>query len=50
MGLIGKKYWIEPNLDEYSKYLTLEKLYLEKKEDLQINHIRPGTIDISHLL
>ena len=50
MGLIGKKYWIEPNLDEYSKYLTLEKLYLEKKEDLLINHIRPGTIDISHLL
>lgn len=49
LNLLGKKYWIEPDFEEYSKYLTLEKLYLDKREELDIIHPKIGSIDISHL-
>jgi len=50
MNLLGKKYWIEPNFDEYSKYLYLEKIHAFRNCDLDIFHLEPGKIDISHLL
>lgn len=50
MNLLGKKYWIEPNFDEYSKYLYLEKIHMSRNCDLDIFHLEPGKIDISHLL
>lgn len=50
MNLIGKKYWIEPDYEEYNKFLMLENLYKEKKESLVINHIEQGKIGINHLI
>ena len=50
MNLINKKYWIEPDYEEYNKFLILENLYKEKKETLQVKHIDQGKIDINHLL
>ena len=49
-NLIGKKYWIEPNYEEFNKFVTLEKMYNEKKESLIIKHVAQGEIDINHLL
>jgi len=49
MNLIGKKYWIEPNYEEFNKFLKLETIYNEKKESLIIKHIRQGEIYIDHL-
>lgn len=50
MNLIGKKYWIEPDYEEYNKFLTLQNLYNERKESLTIEHIEQGKIGINHLL
>ncbi len=50
MGLLGKKYWIEPNYQEYSKYLMLDKIYKTEQKELDITHVRSGEININHLL
>jgi hypothetical protein len=50
MNLVGKKYWIEPNYQEYVKYVKLSQLHEKNGEDLEIKHIKPGEIDITHLL
>lgn len=49
LNLMNKKYWIEPDYEEYNKFITLEQLYNNKKESLKINHISQGKIDIGHL-
>ena len=50
MNLIGKKFWIEPNDEEYNKFVILDRLFRERKTSLKIKHISLGKIDISHLL
>lgn len=50
MDLINKKYWIEPDYEEYNKFLILENIYNKKKESLKIDHVSQGKIGIDHLL
>lgn len=49
-NIVGKKFYIHPDFEEYNKYLWLDKIYKEKQEDLPITNLSHGKIDISHLL
>jgi hypothetical protein len=49
MNLVGKKFWIEPDFEEYNKYLTLNYLFHKNGNSMKINILDNGKIDISHL-
>lgn len=46
MNLLGKEYWIEPDFDEYRKYLTLVDTHAKTGQDLRIEHLKHGKINI----
>lgn len=50
MNILNKKYWIEPDYEEFNKFITLESIYKQKQEDLIVKHVSQGKIDIDHLL
>lgn len=50
MGLIGKKFHIEPDFQEYAKFVKLHELYASGRRDLVVKHSERGKIDISHLI
>ncbi len=50
MGLVGKKFWIQPDFEQFNNFCLLDKLYKEKQEPLKVEHISDGKINISHLL
>lgn len=50
MNLVGKKFWIEPDFEEYNKYLNLDILFKKNKEPMKVKLLDGGKIDISHLL
>jgi glycosyltransferase involved in cell wall biosynthesis len=50
IGLVGKSFNIKPDLEEYNKYLILDKLYKERQVDLEIRYLSDGNITIDHLL
>lgn len=49
MNLVDKKFWIEPDFEEYNKYLTLDCLFKRTKSSMKIKILDDGKIDISHL-
>lgn len=50
MNLVGKKFWIHPDFEQYNNICLLDKLYKERQETLPIKHLGDAKIDISHLL
>ena len=46
LNLLGKKYYMEPDFDEYNKFLELERMYKEKQEPINVRHISMGKIEI----
>ena len=49
MNLVGKKFWIEPDFEEYNKYLTLHHLFKKHGTPMNMNILEDGKLDISHL-
>lgn len=49
MNLFGKKYWIEPNFEEFNKITTLVEKYEKTQSPILVNHLGDCKIDISHL-
>lgn len=50
LGLIGKKFWIEPDFEQYNNIMLLKNLFDKEKKELTIKHVGDAKIDISHLL
>jgi len=50
MGLVGKKFWIQPDFEQFNNICLLDKIYQERQEPLLVKHISDAKIDISHLL
>lgn len=50
MNLVGKKFYINGDIEEYNKYVNLHFLFEKRKKDLMIKHLGDGKIDITHLL
>jgi glycosyltransferase involved in cell wall biosynthesis len=50
LNLVGKKFWIEPDFEQYNNVMLLKKLFDKDKKDLTIKHVGDAKIDISHLL
>lgn len=50
MNLVGKKFWIEPDFEEYNKYLTLDSLFKKHQQPMKVGILEDGKIDISHLI
>lgn len=50
LELVGEKFWLTPNEDQYNIILTLQKLYHERGEPLSVKHLGDCEIGISHLL
>lgn len=50
MNLFGRKYWIEPDFEEYQKYLILASTYDRIEREIPIGHPKLGNIDISECL
>jgi hypothetical protein len=50
LNLVGKKFWIEPDFEQYNNFMLLDKIFKEKQQPLLIKHIGDAKIDISHLL
>ena len=50
LNLVGKKFWIEPDFEQYNNFMLLDKIYKEKQQPLLIKHIGDAKIDISDLL
>lgn len=46
MNLLNKKYYIEPDWDEFNKFIELDKLYKEKKQSIKVEHVSLGKINI----
>lgn len=46
MNLLNKKYYIEPDWDEFNKFVELDKLYKEKQTSIKVEHIALGKIKI----
>lgn len=46
LNLLNKEYYINPDYDEYGKFVYLDKLYKEKKEPIKIKHIGMAKIKI----
>jgi glycosyltransferase involved in cell wall biosynthesis len=52
MGLVGKKFYIQPDFEEYKKFVQLDEMYKSGRRDLIVNHqgMERGKIDIAHLI
>lgn len=50
MNLLGEKYWIVPDAEQYNTYLRLEEIYKTVGTPLKVKVLDHGNIDISHLL
>lgn len=52
LKLLNKTYWIEPDDEEYFKYVKLEEIYrsLSPKRPIKVNILNDGNIDISTLI
>lgn len=52
LGLVGKNFYIQPDFEEYKKFITLDELYKSGRRDLIVNHhkVEKGKIDISDLI
>lgn len=50
MNLVGKKFWIHPDFEQFNNVHMLSKLYEERQVPLTIKHLGDAKIDISHLL
>lgn len=50
MNLIGKKYWIEPDFEQYNNCRILKQMFDKDEKEIIIKHISDAKIDISHLL
>lgn len=56
MNMVGKKFWINPDFEQYNNFLLLDSIWKNKKDwdddkmELYINHIGDAKIDISSLL
>jgi glycosyltransferase involved in cell wall biosynthesis len=46
MKLLNKKYYIEPDFDEYNKFVELDKIYKLKQVPINITHVELGKIKI----
>lgn len=46
MGLHGKKYEIQPDFDEYKKFVQMHEIYQKTKKPVKLNHISLGKIEI----
>jgi len=46
LDLLGKQYHIEPDYDEYEKFIKLDAIYKEKQTEISIKHIKLGSIEI----
>lgn len=46
MNLLNKKYYIEPDWDEFGVFLELDRLYRQKKQPIKVNHVGLGKIKI----
>lgn len=49
LNLVGKKYHIEPDFEQYENFKKLDQIYKSKQENLLVKHVELGKIDISHL-
>lgn len=49
LNLLGGKYYIEPDPDQYNNFLFLDQLWKKQRMPISIKHIGLGKIDISHL-
>lgn len=50
LNLIGKKFWIEPDFEQYNNFLILDNLYKHNQQPLTIKHIGDAKIDLRHLI
>lgn len=50
MNMVGKKFWIHPDFEQYNNFLFLDSIYKKTNEELTIKHTGDAKIDISHLL
>lgn len=50
MNLVGKKYWIYPDFEQYNNCRILKQLFDKDEKEIIIKHIGDAKIDISHLL
>ena len=50
MNLLGKKYWIEPDFEQYNNFLLLDQMWKKNKKTLIVKHLEHGKIDVSHLI
>lgn len=48
MKLLNKKYYIEPDFDEYNKFVKLDEQYKKTKAPVFIKHISLGKIELAH--
>jgi glycosyltransferase involved in cell wall biosynthesis len=44
--LLDREYWIEPDFDQYSKFVTMDDQYKKNKSPIQVNHIALSKIEI----
>jgi len=49
MGLVGKTFWIEPDFEEYFKFLKLDSLYKKVKMKIPITHNSDAKITIPYV-
>lgn len=49
LNLVGKKYYIEPDFEQYENFKTLDRIHKQKNENLLVKHTELAKIDISHL-
>lgn len=52
MGLVGGKFHIKPDFEEYKKFVMLDEMYRSGRRNLLVNHknVPKGKIDIAHLI
>ena len=46
MGLFNKQYYIEPDWDEFNKFIELEAMYKHTNQPIKIEHLELAKIKI----
>lgn len=49
MQLLGGEFHIQPDDEEYEKFLILDKIYKAEQQDIKIKHVSDAKINISHV-
>jgi glycosyltransferase involved in cell wall biosynthesis len=49
LDLVGKKFWIEPDFEQYNNIMILKEMVDNNPEEIMVKHISDAKIDISHL-